>query len=360
VTGALGGAAAPGINVFDVPMAKTSDQPLTYTATQTPSRFHFSMLTFDSRGYLTVFSARDPSTGLYVQPGDFIFQNGTTVTGLSYFQQQMALPVVGVPAITSIFPAAGPTSGGTVVTIGGANFVAGGSTVSVGGAPATNVTVQSPTSLTCTTPVGTLGVRDVTVTTIGGSATAAGAFTYLQGADVTVPAIPSEPVTVSLPVPLGTVTATFYGVTSPGTLTVAAVTVPAPPIPQIAFLPGAAYFLSATGVTFASATVCVPYVPGDASSAGITEESLMLWQQPAGLTSWMDTTSSHDAAGDRVSAAVTALSLAVVGRADVGTHAAGATLPGGGGHERLLRHEHRSCQPVAERDGSHDAALPAG
>jgi hypothetical protein len=312
LTGAQGGAPTPGINVFDVAMAKTSDQPLTYTAAQNPSRFHFSSLTFDSHGYLTVFSARDPSTGLHVQPGDFNFQNGTTVTGLSYFQQHMALPVVGTPAISSILPAAGPTSGGTVVTIGGTNFVAGGTTVTFGGTPATNVVVQSHTSLTCTTPVGTLGARDVTVSTIGGSATAAGAFTYLQGADVTVPAIPTEPVTVSLPVPLGTVTATFHGVTSPGTLTVGAVPVPTPPVPQIAFLPSAAYFMSAPGVTFTSATVCVPYAPADASSAGIAEDSLMLWQQPPGPSSWIDGTTSHDAAGNRLCAVMTELTLAVV------------------------------------------------
>jgi len=91
-TGSIGAAAVQTINVFDVEMTKTSDQPLTYTAIETPQRFHFSMLRVDDEGYVSEFSARDPSSGLDVQPGDFYFQNGTGVDGRDYYRSVMATP----------------------------------------------------------------------------------------------------------------------------------------------------------------------------------------------------------------------------------------------------------------------------
>jgi hypothetical protein len=86
--------AVPTINVFDVSMIKTADQPLTYTATQNPQRFYFSTLWFDSYGYLTKFSAKDPSIGLDIDAGS-LFGNETTVYGLSYYRNTMgvAIPV---------------------------------------------------------------------------------------------------------------------------------------------------------------------------------------------------------------------------------------------------------------------------
>jgi hypothetical protein len=66
-----------------------------------------------------------------------------------------------------------------VVTITGTNFVTG-ATVSFGLADATNVTVNSATSLTATSPAGT-GTVNVTVTTSGGTSATSTAdqFTYL-------------------------------------------------------------------------------------------------------------------------------------------------------------------------------------
>src|SRR5882757_5839371 len=45
-------------------------------------------------------------------------------------------------------------------------------------APATNVTVLSPTTLTAVTPAGTAGPANVTVTTSGGSGTLPNGYTY--------------------------------------------------------------------------------------------------------------------------------------------------------------------------------------
>src|SRR4030095_11386130 len=58
----------------------------------------------------------------------------------------------------------GPASGGTPVTIGGADFAAG-ATVRIGAISATNVDVQGPTVIAANTPALTPGtLNDVAVT----------------------------------------------------------------------------------------------------------------------------------------------------------------------------------------------------
>ena len=68
-------------------------------------------------------------------------------------------------SVAAISPAGGINTGGTTITITGQGFQSG-ATVTVFGAPCQNVTVQSPTSLTCTTPAkaGTCGAAAVVVT----------------------------------------------------------------------------------------------------------------------------------------------------------------------------------------------------
>lgn len=74
------------------------------------------------------------------------------------------------PVITSLDPDQGPTSGGTIVTVEGENFVVGDTLVDVGGVPGEDVEVLSPTELTFVTPVSeTSGDVNVTVTTDGGT-----------------------------------------------------------------------------------------------------------------------------------------------------------------------------------------------
>ena len=82
------------------------------------------------------------------------------------------------PTLTSIVPASGPLAGGTSVTITGTNFAAG-ATVMIGGAAATGVTVGSATSITCITPLGTAGAKDMAVTVSGQTGSMSNAFTYL-------------------------------------------------------------------------------------------------------------------------------------------------------------------------------------
>ena len=105
-------------------------------------------------------------------------------------------PVTVGPTVLSISPTSGPTAGGTVVTVRGANFVTG-ATVTVGGVAATGVTVTGSTTIQATTAARAAGPADVSVTVDGKSSTLASAFTYLALAPPTLSSIsPSSGSTV--------------------------------------------------------------------------------------------------------------------------------------------------------------------
>ncbi|HSP91478.1 MAG TPA: IPT/TIG domain-containing protein, partial [Vicinamibacterales bacterium] len=71
-------------------------------------------------------------------------------------------PVVVGPTVLGISPGSGPASGGTTVTVSGANFAAGAA-VSIGSVAATSVTVVSSTSITAVTGAHAAGAAGVTV-----------------------------------------------------------------------------------------------------------------------------------------------------------------------------------------------------
>src|ERR1017187_7331895 len=95
-------------------------------------------------------------------------QSGNLANGYTY---------VVVPTVTSVSPNNGSTSGGTAVTITGANF-GPGATVTFGSTAASNVVVVSGTQITATTPAGNAGAVTVTVTVNGQSGSLANGFTY--------------------------------------------------------------------------------------------------------------------------------------------------------------------------------------
>ncbi|MEU9287904.1 IPT/TIG domain-containing protein [Streptomyces sp. NPDC048275] len=97
---------------------------------------------------------------------------GGTNNGFSY-------TYIDLPAITTISPDTGPTSGGTAITITGTNL---GSTesVTVGGATAPFSPINA-TTLSVVTPPGTAGAADVVVTNPAGSDTEIGGFDYVAG-----------------------------------------------------------------------------------------------------------------------------------------------------------------------------------
>ncbi len=87
---------------------------------------------------------------------------GTSATSTADVFTWLAAPVV-----TSISPSAGPTSGGTSVTIAGSGFT-GATGVSFGSTPAASFTVMSDTDVKAVAPAGS-GSGDVVVTAAGGT-----------------------------------------------------------------------------------------------------------------------------------------------------------------------------------------------
>ena len=86
------------------------------------------------------------------------------------------------PLVTRVLPRSGPTSGGTRVAIHGRGFT-GATQVTFGAAPATSVTVVSPTRIDATSPAGSTGTVHVRVTAGGdlSPANPAARFAYGEG-----------------------------------------------------------------------------------------------------------------------------------------------------------------------------------
>lgn len=82
-------------------------------------------------------------------------------------------------SVTSIVPSSGIVAGGATITIGG-SYLGGTTEVTIGGVPATNLSVASSTTVTATTPPGSVGSVDVVVTGVKGTITVPGGFTYLN------------------------------------------------------------------------------------------------------------------------------------------------------------------------------------
>jgi formylglycine-generating enzyme required for sulfatase activity len=83
------------------------------------------------------------------------------------------------PVILEITPNIGHISGGTLVTISGANFTSA-SSVEFGGVLGTGLTVPNSSTLTVVTPSGTIGSVAVRITTLGGSTVRKGGFSYVN------------------------------------------------------------------------------------------------------------------------------------------------------------------------------------
>ncbi len=109
----------------------------------------------------------------------------TTPGGTSAASAADYYTYVAAPTVVSISPTAGPTAGGTSVTIRGTNFL-GATAVTFGATAATDYTVNSATQITATAPAGT-GAVDVRVTTVGGASapSAAEQYTYVGAPTVT-------------------------------------------------------------------------------------------------------------------------------------------------------------------------------
>ena len=80
--------------------------------------------------------------------------------------------------VQSSTPNTGTHLGGTAITIMGTDIVPGAA-ITIGGAPVTGQTFLGPNIVTCTTPAGTVGAKDIVITNPGGEqATLANGFTF--------------------------------------------------------------------------------------------------------------------------------------------------------------------------------------
>jgi hypothetical protein len=128
-------------------------------------------------------------THTYTSAGGF----KTTITindvgGSSTTAHGSATVRVPAPTVTGVSPSAGPTGGGTSVTITGTNLT-GATGVAFGSTAATSFTVNSATQITATAPAGTAGTVDVTVTTPGGTSTTSTADQYTYAAPPTATSV---------------------------------------------------------------------------------------------------------------------------------------------------------------------------
>ncbi|HEX4444227.1 MAG TPA: SdrD B-like domain-containing protein [Galbitalea sp.] len=126
----------------------------------------------------TDFVVNSPTSATAISPAGSgtVDVTATTPGGTSSTSAVDQFTYVAPATITTISPANGAVTGGTVVTITGTNFT-GATAVTFGGVDAKSFTVNSATSITATTPPGTVGTADVVITTIAGLSTA-GTFVF--------------------------------------------------------------------------------------------------------------------------------------------------------------------------------------
>jgi len=95
------------------------------------------------------------------------------------------------PVVSAIDPNHGPAGGGTAIHITGDHFAAG-AVVSIGGSMATDVVVESSTSIIAKTGIRTPGASDVMVNVSGRSGALAGGFTYEADTAPTIRSIAAQ------------------------------------------------------------------------------------------------------------------------------------------------------------------------
>ena len=108
--------------------------------------------------------APDGSNYNQVIDGDLYYYQQMWSNEAGGCEQRLAQP----PTVKKAKPKSGPVTGETSVTITGTHFVVP-ATVEFGETPATEVIVDSPTTITAVSPAGTAGTVDITVTTSAGT-----------------------------------------------------------------------------------------------------------------------------------------------------------------------------------------------
>lgn len=159
-------------------------KPSAVGTTQADDQFGYSVAVSDGTVVVGAFGEDSSTKGI-----NSMLDEGAKNAGAFYVFNQLAL--------TRIAPTNGPIEGGTTVTISGADLT-NTTAVMFGEAPATNVSVINPTTLTATTPAHAAGAVSVFVTTPTGTAELADGFRYVSSSEstlsgITVDAGPLQP-----------------------------------------------------------------------------------------------------------------------------------------------------------------------
>ena len=100
-------------------------------------------------------------------------------------------PSATSPVVSAVDPNHGPSGGGTAIHITGDRFAAG-AVVTIGGSMATDVVVESATSITAKTGIRMAGASDVTVSVGGKTGALTGGFTYEADTTPTISSITAQ------------------------------------------------------------------------------------------------------------------------------------------------------------------------
>jgi len=100
-------------------------------------------------------------------------------------------PSATSPVVSAVDPNHGPSGGGTAIHITGDRFAAG-AVVTIGGSMATDVVVESTTSITAKTGIRMAGASDVTVNVGGKTGALTGGFTYEADTTPTISSITAQ------------------------------------------------------------------------------------------------------------------------------------------------------------------------
>ncbi|WP_051133431.1 IPT/TIG domain-containing protein [Nocardia paucivorans] len=143
----------------------TGGTPVTITGTD-----FIGPLTVRFGGTATAFTIDSTTQITAIAPAGAAGTVQVTVTTSAGTSNGVDYTYIAVPALNSISPNQGPTSGGTTVTLTGSGLT-GATAVAFGAALATSFTVDSDTQITAIAPAGT-GIVPVTVTGPGGTSNA--------------------------------------------------------------------------------------------------------------------------------------------------------------------------------------------
>jgi uncharacterized protein (TIGR03382 family) len=163
----------------------------------TPATFSSTTLTLSPAipsGFDPLYAAADSSGDVFFTETSFVVINNCASNCANTALVEEIPQSVSV-TVSSLNPTSGSSAGGTSVTITGTNFTSP-ATVNFGAAAATDVTINSATSITATSPAGS-GKVDVTVTTTAGTSSTStnDQFTYDASGPTATTAIASEALT---------------------------------------------------------------------------------------------------------------------------------------------------------------------